>query len=75
MFILVDDRMINADDISIIEPDADYNMITIYYRSDVNASTSIHYKSTEELIVGLQTFVDVLAPKEVPGTISVPDDE
>lgn len=75
MFILVDDRMINVDDISIIEPDADYNIITIYYRSDTDATTSIHYESTEKLVEGLQKLVDVLAPKEIPGTISVPDDK
>lgn len=75
MFILVDDRMINVDDISIIEPDADYNMLTIYYRSDTGATTSIHYENTEKLVEGLQKFVDVLAPKEIPGAISIPDDE
>ena len=75
MFILIDDRIFNTADISFIEPDADYNIITIYYRSDTDATTSIHYENTEKLVEGLQKFVDVLAPKEIPGAISIPDDE
>lgn len=68
MFIMVDDRLINADDISLIEPDTNDNTINIFYRGTAEM-TVVHYDDTNALIEGLKKIVRVLEPAEIPGTI------
>lgn len=70
MFLMIDDRIINADDISLIEPNTDDNTLVILYRG-TEAVTTVQYDDTNALIEGLKKFVRVLEPAEIPGTLRI----
>lgn len=70
MFIVVDDRIINLDDISLVEPDAEHNTLSLYYRTENPTATTLHYDNTRDMVDALTKLVAVTRAQPIPGTIT-----